>query len=397
MDVKKTFLHKDLEEEIYMKKLEGFVVKGKKELVCKLKKSLYGLKLSPRMWYHKFGTYRWGLRFTRRKENCYVYFKLIGDHVIYLVLCVDDMLLIGNDKEFIQDLKTQLSFKFDMKDIGAANYIFGMEIKRDREKRKQRMYVETILQRFNMKDSKLVKVHIPIGVKLYIEQCLNTQAEEQDMSHVPYVSVVGSLMYEIVYTRPDIANVVEVLSRFMSKPRKENWTTVKWVFIYLYSISDYGLCYQGRLGLDRILDTHSFVDEDWAANLDQIRYTSGYVFNLYGGAVSWMRKTQSLVALSTTEIEYMAATLTRKEAVWLKIFCSCMGLVQQAIRIDCDSQSEIFLVKNPSYHSNKNHIDVQYHFVRDMVEDKKVLLLNVDTLNNVEYALMNYMNTKKFT
>ena len=136
MDVKKTFLHGDLEEEIYMKKPKGFAVKGKKELVFKLKWYLYGLKKSPRMWYQDFHTFIWGLGFNRSKADHYVYFKLIGDRVIYLILYVDDMLLAGNDKEIIQDLKTQLSFKFDMKDLGAANYIFGMEIKRDRVKMK---------------------------------------------------------------------------------------------------------------------------------------------------------------------------------------------------------------------------------------------------------------------
>ena len=174
------------------------------------------------MWYKKFDTLIWGLDFTRSKADHCVYFKLIGDHVIYLVLYVDDMSLVGNDKEIIQDLKTQLSSKFDMKDLGATNHIFGMEIKRDRAKRKlwlkQRKYVETILQRFNMQDSKLVKIHIPVGVKLSTKQCPKTQEEEEDMSRVPYASVVGSLMYAMVYTRPDIAHAVGVLSRFMSKP-----------------------------------------------------------------------------------------------------------------------------------------------------------------------------------
>ena len=136
MDVKTTFLHGDLEEEIYMKQLEGFTVKGKRELVSKSKKSLYGLKQSPRMWYQKFDTFIRGLGFTRSKADHCLYFKLIGDRVIYLVLYVDDMLLVGNDKEIIQDLKTKLSSKFNMKDIGAANYILGMEIKGDRAKRK---------------------------------------------------------------------------------------------------------------------------------------------------------------------------------------------------------------------------------------------------------------------
>eukprot|EP00253_Pinus_taeda_P022403 PITA_22403 len=181
------------------------------------------------------------------------------------------------------------------------------------------------------------------------------------MSCVPYASEIGSLMYAMVCTRPNIAHAVEVLSRFMSKPGKEHWTTVKRVF---------------RLG--------------W-------RSRSGYVFNLFGGSVSWMSKKQSVVALSTIEAEYMAATHASKEAVWLQRLCSSMGLVQEDIRIDCDSQSAIFLAKNPAYHSKTKHIDVQYHFVRDMIEDKKVLLVKVDTFKNTVDALTKYVSSKKFS
>ena len=139
---------------------------------------------------------------------------------------------------------------------------------------------------------------------------------------------------------------------------------MKRVFRYLHGTSDYGLCYQGRPGLDRVLDIRGFVDADWAGDLDQRRSTSGYVFNLFGGAVSWMSKKQSVVALSTTEVENMVATHENKEEVWLQRLCSSMGLVQEAIKIDCDSQSAIFLAKNPAYHSKTKHIDVQYHFLR---------------------------------
>ena len=133
---------------------------------------------------------------------------------------------------------------------------------------------------------------------------------------------------------------------------------VKWVFRYFHGTSDYGLCYQGRPRLDRVLDIHGFVDAHWAGDLDQRRSTSGYVFNLFGGVVSWMSKKKSVVALSTTEAEYMAATHASKEAIWLQRLCSSMGLVQGAIRIECDSQSVIFLAKNPAYHSNTKHINV---------------------------------------
>jgi hypothetical protein len=168
------------------------------------------------------------------------------------------------------------------------------------------------------------------------------------MSHVTYASVVGCLMYAMICTRPDIAHAVGVLSRYMSKLGKENWTTVKRVFRYLRGTTNYGLCYQGRPGLDRVVDIHGFVDADWARDLDRRRSTSGYVFNLFGGAISWMRKRQAVVALSTTKDEYMAATHASKEALWLQRLCSGIGLVQQIVRLDYGSQSAIFLANEPS-------------------------------------------------
>eukprot|EP00253_Pinus_taeda_P029006 PITA_29006 len=211
-----------------------------------------------------------------------------------------------------------------------------------------------------MYDSKPVKVPILVGVELSVEQCPKTQEEEEDMSRVPYASAVDSLMY-------------------------------------LHGTNDYGLCYQGRPGLDRVLDIRSFVDAYWVGYLNQRRSISGYVFNLFGSAVSWMSKKQSMVALSTTEAEFMVATHARKEAIWLQRLCSSMGLVQEAIRIDCDSQSEIFLAKNPAYHLKTKHIDVQYHFVRDMIEDKKVLLVKVDTLKNIVDALTKFVSSDNFS
>jgi hypothetical protein len=216
------------------------------------------------------------------------------------------------------------------------------------------------------------------------------------MSHVSYASAVGNLMYAMVCTRQVIAHAIGVLSRYMSKPGKEHWTTVKRVFRYLRGTTSYGLCYQGIPGLDRVLDIHGFVDVDWAGDPDRKRSTSWYVFNLFGGAISWMSKRQVVVALSTTEDEYMAASHASKEVVWLQRLCSGIGLVQQAVRLDFDSQSAIFLANNPAYHSKTKHIDVQFHFVRDMVEEKKVLLEKVDTSKNVADSLTKSVSIEKF-
>jgi hypothetical protein len=147
---------------------------------------------------------------VRSRVVHYVYSKKFGNHFICVVLYVDDISLV----------KSQLSSKFDMKDIDTSNFIMGMDIKRDCANKKlwlnQRKYVETILERFNMHGSKSIKVPIPIGVNLFADQCPKTQEEEEDMSHVPYASEVGSLLYAMVYTRLDIAHVVGVLSRDMS-------------------------------------------------------------------------------------------------------------------------------------------------------------------------------------
>jgi hypothetical protein len=401
MDVKTTFLHGDMEENIYMKQPEGFVVKGKKELVYKLKKSLYGLKQSPRMWYQKFDTYILELGFVRRKVDHYVYSKQVGNHFIYVVLYVDDMLLVGNNMDVIKEVKSQLSSKFDMKDLGVASFSLGMEIKRDPANRKlwlnQRNYVEAILQSFNMHASKSVKVPIPIGVKLSVDQCPKTQEEEEDMSHVPYANEVGNLMYAMVSTRPEITHAMGVLSRYMSKLGKEHWTSVKRIFMYLRGTTSYGLCYQGRPILDRVVDIHGFVDADWVGDMDRRRSTSFYVFNLFGGAIRWMRKINDVVALSTTKDEYMASTHASKEATWLQILCSGIGFVQQLVRLECDSQSAIFMENNPTYHSKTKHIDVEYHFVRYMVDEKKVLLEKVDTLKNVTDSLTKSVSTNFFS
>jgi hypothetical protein len=146
-----------------------------------------------------------------------------------------------------------------------------------------------------------------------------------------------------------------------------------------------------------MVDIHGFVDADWDEHLDHRRSTSGYVFNLFGGEISWMRKIEAVVTLSTTKVEYMVATHASKEPLWLQILWSCIGLVQQVVRIDCDSQSAFFLMKNLSYHSKTNHIDIQYHFVRDMVQEYKVLLMKVETLKNVVDSLKKYVSTEKFS
>jgi hypothetical protein len=169
-----------------------------------------------------------------------------------------------------------------------------------------------------------VKVPIPVGARLIVEQCPKTQEEIEDMLCVPYASVVGSIMYAMVYTRLDISHAIGVFSRYMLTPRKEHWTIVKRVFKYLCGTKEYDTCYQGKPGGDSgKLNVHDFVDADWDGDMDRRRSTNGYVFNMFGGEISWMSKRQAtVVSLSKTEFEYMVTIHGSKEEIWLQRLCS---------------------------------------------------------------------------
>ena len=187
-----------------MKHPEGFTMKGKEEMVCRLKKSLYGLKQSSETWYQKFDSYIQDLGFNiSQVEHC-VYNKQVKDHFIYVALYVDDMFILGNNVDLIKEVNHQLSSKFDMKELGLEHFIVGMEIKRDRENKmiflSQQKYIEGIMKMFNMQDCKSVKAPIPIDTKLYAYQCPKSQEKKYYMEFVPYANAVKSLMYDMVST-----------------------------------------------------------------------------------------------------------------------------------------------------------------------------------------------------
>ena len=382
LDVKTAFLHGDLEEEIYMQQPEGFEDKRKEDLVCKLKKSLYGLKQAPRQWYKKFDSFMVGHGYRRTAADYCVYFKRYpGEKFIILLLYVDDMLIVGQDRAQISKLKEELAESFEMKDLGPAKQILGMEITRDRKNRRlwlsQERYVERILERFNMKEAKPVTTPLGGHYKLSKSSCPSTEEENKKMVVIPYSSAVGSLMYAMVCTRPDIAHAVGVVSRFLSNPGKQHWEAVKWIFRYLRRTSKLCLSFgRGKLVLE------GYTDADMAGDLDGRKSTSGYLFTFAGGAVSWQSKLQKCVALSTTEAEYIAVTEAGKELVWIKTFFKELGMQQDEYVVYCDSQSAIDLSKNATYHSRTKHIEVRYHWILDATEEKRFKLKNIHTDKN---------------
>ncbi|TQD95783.1 hypothetical protein C1H46_018622 [Malus baccata] len=237
LDVKTAFLHGNLEEEIYMEQPKGFEVKGIENLVCKLKKSLYGLKQAPRQWNKKFNSFMMSNRYKITHAEFCVYIKQFSEgKFIILLLYVDDMLIVGQDASMIKKLKEKLSKSFDIKNLGPAKQILGMEIIRDRKSKKlwlsQEKYVERVLERFNMKAAKSVSSSLANHIKLSKKSCPKTYEEKEKMAVVPYFSAVRSIMYAMVCTWPDIAHAVGVVSRFLSNPGKDHWEAVKWILRY---------------------------------------------------------------------------------------------------------------------------------------------------------------------
>ena len=173
------------------------------------------------------------------------------------------------------------------------------------------------------------------------------------------------MMYDMIATRPNIAYGVGLVSRFMSCPSKDHWQAVKWLLRYLNGSSKLGLVY-GKAKNDQV-KIKSFCDANFAADLDKRRSLTSYVFTLGGNVVSWKSTLQHIVALSTTEAEYVALTETIKEGIWLKGITNELGISGNLVKLFCDSQSSIHLSKNTTFHERTKHIDVRLHFVRDII------------------------------
>ena len=290
-----------------------------------------------------------------------------------------------------------MSGEFEMKDLGAAKKILGMDIHRDRKAGKlrvsQKNYIEKVLQRFGMDKAKTVSTPLAPHFKLSAELSPQSDEEKQQMSHIPYSSAVGSVMYAMVCTRPDISHAVSVVSRYMSCPGKEHWQAVKWILRYLRGSADLCLVYDQS---DCTSSVTGYVDSDYAGDLDKRRSLTGYVFTYSGGAISWKAVLQSTVALSTTEAEYMALAEAVKEALWMKGLVSSLGLQQDFTVVFCDSQSAIHLTKNQMFHERTKHIDVRYHFVREHVTQGDIVISKVATEKNPADMLTKVIPAYKF-
>ncbi|KAK1662819.1 hypothetical protein QYE76_050978, partial [Lolium multiflorum] len=362
MDVKTAFLNGDIEEELYMVQPKGFVDPKNANKVCKLQRSIYGLKQASRSWNRRFDKVIKDFGFIQCHGEACIYKKVSGSSVAFLILYVDDILLIGNDIELLSSVKGYLNNIFSMKDLGEASYILGIKIYRDRSRcligLSQSTYLDKILKKFRMDESKKGFIPMLPGKVLSKTQGPATAEERERMSNIPYASAVGSIMYAMLCTRPDIAHAVSLTSRYQSDPGMEHWTAVKNILKYLKRTKDMFLCYGG----DQELVVSGYTDASWNTGPDDSKSQSGLQQNRvhsFGGFI---------------------------EAVWMKRFIVELGVVPSALDpliIYCDNMGAIANAQEPRSHKRLKHIKLRYHSIHKYIEDGEVKICKLHTDLNV--------------
>ena len=377
LDVKSAFLHGELKENVYVRQPEGFIKKGEEEKVYKLKKALYGLKQAPRAWYNRIEGYFLDEEFDRCPIEHTLFTKKKGGKILIVSLYVDDLIFTGNDRAMCDEFKKSMMMEFEMSDLGKMKHFLGVEVKQSVNGIFvcQKRYAREVLARFGMEESNAVRNPIVPGTKLTKDE----NGEKVDATI--FKQLVGSLMY-LTVTRPDLMYGVCLISRFMANPRMSHWLAAKRILRYLKGTIELGIFYRrSESSSTRLM---AFTDSDYAGDLDDRRSTTGCVFLIGSGAISWASKKQPVVALSTTEAEYIAAAFCACQCVWIRRILEKIGAEEEsATIIHCDNSSTIALSKHPVLHGKSKHIEVRFHYLRELVNGETVKLEYCATGNQV--------------
>ena len=376
MDVKTAFLNGNLDEEIYMEQPEGFIATGQEKKVCKLVKSLYGLKQAPKQWHEKFDNVMLESGFKINECDKCVYVKDTPDGYVILCLYVDDMLIAGSNDKMIKSTKDILKARFDMKDMGLADVILGVQITRTHNGLvlSQAHYVDKILEKFNANDTNVART--PIDTSQHLAKNRGEPVEQLE-----YSRIIGSLMYLMSCTRPDLAYAVSKLSRYTSNPSSIHWNCMTRLLRYLRYTRDYGLHYSQY---PAVIEGHC--DANWISDTNDSRATSGYVFTLGGAAISWKSSKQTVIARSTMESEFIALDKAGEEAEWLRQFIEDIPRWPKpvsAICIHCDSQSAIGRAHSTMYNGKNRHIRRRHNTVRQLISTGIITVDYVKSKDNI--------------
>ncbi len=335
-------------------------------MACHLHRALYGLRQAPRAWHIRLMEVLTAMGFTPSAADPSLLIADGKSGKVFILVYVDDMLIAAHSMADIDKVKAGLNEKFEAHDLGEARFFLGMAVDRDRSRRQiklsQKRLTAQLLDTYNMADCKGRTLPLSVATQL-----TKAEGEPLDQATHSYTHMVGSLLYLSVCTRPDIAQAVGVLSKYMAAPTTVHWQAAKGVLRYVASTKEQGIAYGSSPG-----SIIGYCDADYAGDLDTRRSTTAYVFILHGGAITWLSKRQSTVAASTTEAEYIAAAETTKEALWLRVLLRDLGVSISTMKIYADNQSAIKLLKNPVSSLRSKHIDVAYHFARERVARKEI-------------------------
>lgn len=357
-DVKTAFLYGELSENVFMKQPKGF--EDGTNRVCKLRKSLYGLKQASRCWNRRFKYFIEVFGFVACPSDPCVFVSNRNNSLMILAIHVDDGLIISDSDEDIHMVIIHLQKQFEIKVMQVGCFL-GIQIEKNKDGSifiHQQAYAQKVLNRFEMNNCNTVCVPSDPSQVLH-------EFAESELSVCSYREMVGSLMYLAVATRPDISFSVGLVSRFLEKPTIVHENAVRRILKYLKGTLKYGILYSGNHD-EKLL---GYSDADYAGDNVTRRSTSGFAF-LYGnGIISWCSERQKSVSLSTTESEYIAASNAVKELVWLKRILNELLDKNVDVVFHMDNQSAIRLIKNPEFHKRSKHIDVRYHFIREKFEE----------------------------
>jgi transposase InsO family protein len=380
MDVNTAFLNGKLEERIFVK--NEMIADGR---TVRLKRSLYGLRQSPRTFNKDFHSKLLQLGLKQSKADPCLYYLCTSNRMVLVGIFVDDALVCTKGKADLLKFKKALNEMYEMTDNGPITSFLGMEIERNRKLKNlnltQKRYVADALTKFNMNDCNPVSTPMDSNSTISKDDSPKTQSDHDFMKDKPYRSIIGVLLYAAISTRPDIQYAVSYLSRYLACPGPAHWKAAKRILRYLKGTKDMGIRYSGSNSIyGQDMHLHGYVDASFGDDIDTRRSTSGFLFYLANGPISWMSKRQPTVAGSTAEAEYYGAYFACQEAMWLLKFVHELQLpVQVPLILHEDNQAAIRISKNPENHKRAKHIDIKYHFLKEKVDEGKVSLVYINT------------------
>lgn len=372
MDVRSAFLYGDINEEVFMtlpsKNREN------SKTVCKLNKSIYGLKKSPKCWNTTFDNLMKSEGYVRSENDHCLYSKCTNDSRLYILIYVDDLLILGTNRQEVNNLKVLLSNNFCMKDLGIISQYLGITVRQNLDEGytelSQENYLKKILQKFGMQDCK------PINTPIDVNTDFNFKNTENDPDLQKLCrQIIGSLMYAVQGCRPDLCECVSLLSRYQDKANNNLFKALKRVLRYVKGSLDLKLIFKP----DNMNNLCGFVDSDWGGDIYDRKSTSGYVFKLLNCTILWASRKQQCVSISSTESEYIALSLAVSEACWLvKVLKDfCLFDLDEPIIMYEDNQSAIKVATNPENNKRLKHVDVRFYFIKEKIDNGLVNIVHI--------------------